>query len=352
MARKWTCATLIQMMCKIDRNSSDSLQKQLYLALKEWFIKDFTAEDLLPTEKAIAKESGLSQGTVRIALDKLVREDIILRVPGRGTQLNRDYKIKLKKYHIGVILSEVDFFDNNIWEYAWINHLEIINGIVDSNISYNISTEFISEDYLEEECKKDCDGFILWPFVKKDVIDTLQKPWIQLDYRIDMKQGFKLLAEDVVLREHRNVGYIGFTSGDRVKVINEVFRNAGLQILNSDCIYECGGSEAEAYRACMELLREKPDLDCLICSTDVRARGAIKYIKERQWDIPGKIAIYGFDGTRNNTRISPSLTTCRFDWKAPGRFVVSQIRNRLDGDRLSSYTPIKGQMVLLNSTRH
>ena len=338
-------------MRKIDRNSSESLQNQLYQALKEWFIHDFTAEDLLPTEIAIAKESGLSQGTVRIALDKLVREDIILRVPGRGTQLNKDYKIKLKKYHIGVILSEIDFFDNNIWEYAWINHLEIINGIVESNIPFNISTEFISEDYLEENCNKDFDGFILWPFVKKDIVVRLEKPWIQLDYRIDMKQGFELLARDAVLRKHKHIGYIGFTSGDRVQVINRVLLESGLEAIGSGCIYECGGSEAEAYRACMELLREAPDLDCLICSTDVRARGAVKYIKEMNWEIPGKIAVYGFDGARKNSRCFPSLTTCRFDWKAPGNFVVSQIRNKLDGNRLSDYVPTKGKMVLLDSTR-
>lgn len=339
------------MLRKIDRNSSESLQMQLYQALKEWFINEFTTDDLLPTELVIAKESGLSQGTVRIALDKLVQEEIIVRVPGRGTQLNKNYKIKLNKYHIGVILSEVDFFNNTIWEYAWINHLEIINGIVENNIPYNVSTEFISEDYLDENSQENFDGYILWPFIKKETIETLVKPWIQLDYSIDMKQGFKLLAEDVVLRNHQNIGYIGFTSGDRVKVINRVLKKAGVLCLSENSIYECGGSEAEAYRACIELFQKQPDLDCLICSTDVRARGAIKYIKELHWDIPGKIAVYGFDGTRNYNRSLPSLTTCQFDWKNPGNFAVSNIRSLLDGGKLFKYSPTRGKMVFRNSTR-
>jgi len=336
---------------KIDRNSSVPLQKQLYKALKAWFVSDFSSSDLLPTELAISKEFGISQGTVRIALDKLVGEEIIVRIPGRGTLLNPDYKIKLSKYRIGVILSEIDFFTNTIWEYAWINHLEIINGIVESNIPFNISTEFISEDYLDESCCDLYDGFILWPYVQNSLTGMLGKPWVQLDYRIDMPRGFRQLAEDVVLRKHQKVGYIGFTSGGRIETINKTFKKGGLPPLKEDVIYECGGSAAEAYRSCMELMNRNPGLDCLICSTDLRAQGALQYLQEQGLDVPGQVAVYGFDGTRNNRRIRPSLTTCRFDWQAPGAFAVKQIRCLLDGEELSEYQPVRGSLVLQDSTR-
>jgi GntR family transcriptional regulator len=49
--------------------------------------RDFSAGDLLPTEKQLAARYGVSIGTIRRAIDELVNEHVLVRKQGRGTQL-------------------------------------------------------------------------------------------------------------------------------------------------------------------------------------------------------------------------------------------------------------------------
>ena len=337
---------------RIDRSGPVPLQKQLYSALKDWFAADFSPEDLLPSELAIARQFGVSKGTVRIALENMVKEQLILRIPGRGTFLTPQFKIKLKKYSIGVILSDADFFTDTIWEYEWINHLEILNGIVAANLPFNLSTEFVSEAYFAADDNIKYDGFILWPYLKDGLRERLDKPHVNLEYKIDLRDGFRKIAMDAASRNYRKIAYIGFTSGGRVEEINRILNQQDCSTIPDERIFECGGTEAEAARSCIELMRRYPDVDALICSTDIRAFGVLRHLHSQGIPVPGRVAVYGFDGTRDNQNISPPLTTCRFDWQYPGLFAVKQIRKLLDGHPLDSFRPAQGTLVLRESTPH
>jgi hypothetical protein len=305
----------------------------------------------LPTETEIAKRFSLSRGTVRIALDRLVQDDLIIRVAGKGTFLNPNYLIKLKKYKIGVILSEVDFFTNTIWEYSWTNHLEVINGIMESNLPFNLTSELISEDYFSVECNADYDGFIIWPYVQGTVKKLIKKPFVQMSYTINIIDAFSKVAEDILKCGFSNTGYIGFTYGGRIDTMNSVFAAAGKPAIKPEAIIECGASLKEAFRSCMDLVTRNPCLDCIVCSTDLRARGVLQYLAENDIAVPGKIAVYGFNGPRRIMRGSPTLSTCRFDWGYPGRWAVASIRNLLDGSEPLPYSPPMGELCLRESTK-
>ncbi len=335
---------------KIDRENPLPLQRQLYLALKDWFISDFSSDDILPSEMAISKQFEISQGTVRIALDLLVKEGLIVRTPGKGTFLNPDYKIKLTKYNLGVILSDADFFSNSIWEHDAMHYLEVINGIVGSNLSYNVTTEFISEDFYTEELDKTYDGYILWPFIQDSVRRSLKQPFVELKNSIDIEDGFRKIAKHIVSKKYKKAGYIGFTSLDRLKTVNSILEDSIIGPISDSQYVECGGSSDEAYRSCIKLLQINPDTDCIICSTDMRAHGVLKYLESIGKQVPEDIAVYGFDGTRNNRRITPSITTVIFEWKSLGAFAVKQLRNILDGVETEEFKPARGTLVLQDST--
>ncbi len=334
----------------ISRDNPVPLQHQLYEALKEWFTTSFTVKDCLPTEVEIASLYNLSRGTVRIALERLVIDQLIVRVPGKGTFLNPDYIIRLKKYKIGVVLSDVDFFTNTIWEYSWANHLEVINGIISSNIPFNLTTELFSESYFDSAYNQDYDGFIIWPYVQTSIKRLFQKPYVQMSYVVDIIDGFTKIAADIVKNNFSKPGYIGFTYGGRIDVMNGVFILNGKAPLAPEAIVECGASLKEAYRSCMDLLNRNPGLDCIVCSTDLRARGVLQYLKENDIEVPNQIAVYGFDGTIRTLRESPTLTTCRFDWTYPGYWAVKSIRNLLDGSAILPYIPPKGELIIREST--
>ena len=46
---------------------------------------DWQAGEVIPSEIQLARELGVSQGTVRKALDEMVRDNILRRKQGRGT---------------------------------------------------------------------------------------------------------------------------------------------------------------------------------------------------------------------------------------------------------------------------
>ncbi|NQT60646.1 MAG: GntR family transcriptional regulator [Bacteroidetes bacterium] len=335
-------------MSQIDRNKPLPLQHQLYIELKKWFTEDFSVNESLPTEVAIAEKYSISRGTVRIALDTLVKEGIITRIPGRGSFLNTDYFIRLKNYKIGIILSDIDFFSNSIWEYVWANHLEIINGIISNGHDYNITVVLLSEKHFSQTDNERFHGYIVWPYVHNDVIKQLEKPHVLLKYKIDMKSGFAQIAEDVVKQQYQHIGFIGFTAGGRIEVMNEIFKAHDMPEIPEDCIVECGGSQREAYRSCMNILQANPDIDCIICSTDLRAQGVVAYLHELNIPIPSQTAVYGFDGAERDTTISDPFTTCIFDWSYPGLFGVQSIRAALDSQELPVFIPSKGRLVKRN----
>lgn len=64
--------------------------KPLYQQVRERLLVrlidgDWTAGDAIPSEIQLARELGVSQGTVRKALDEMVRDNILRRKQGRGT---------------------------------------------------------------------------------------------------------------------------------------------------------------------------------------------------------------------------------------------------------------------------
>lgn len=335
-------------MSYLDRNKPLSLQYQLYQKLKKWFVEEFMVNEVLPTEMSIAEKYSISRGTVRIALDMLVKEGIITRYPGKGSFLNEDFFIRLKEYKIGIVLSDIDFFQNSIWEYSWSNYIEIINGIISNGHENNITVTLLSEKQVSESDNTLFNGFIVWPFVRPEVIHKLKKPYVLMIYDVDMLYGFSQLAEDIAENGYQNIGFIGFTSGDRIEAVNSVLFDRQNPEIQKRNIVECGGSSAEAYRSCMKLLQQNSDIDCIVCSTDIRSVGVISYLHELKVSIPEKIAVYGFDGKERDSSITDPYTTWVFDWKYPGEFSVLSIRAKLDGRKGPEYAPPKGKFVKRN----
>lgn len=71
---------------KLDRHSPVPLYHQLKEILRSQIeSQQWKAGDLIPNENQIAREYGLSRGTVREAMDDLVREGLLTRQRGRGT---------------------------------------------------------------------------------------------------------------------------------------------------------------------------------------------------------------------------------------------------------------------------
>ena len=77
-------------MSIINQNSCLPLNRQVENYLRHLISQDkYQQGALLPTEMQLTEELGVARNTVRTAMDKLVREGVVTRKKGVGTQVNR-----------------------------------------------------------------------------------------------------------------------------------------------------------------------------------------------------------------------------------------------------------------------
>jgi LacI family gluconate utilization system Gnt-I transcriptional repressor len=75
-------------------------------------------------------------------------------------------------------------------------------------------------------------------------------------------------------------------------------------------------------------------IDALQCGTDVLAVGAILECQRRGINVPGQLAISGFDDLPIASSIVPTLTTVKIDRIGLGRRVGRVLLQRLSGEPL------------------
>lgn len=90
-------------------------------------------------------------------------------------------------------------------------------------------------------------------------------------------------------------------------------------------------SQEAGYDAVNALFDDGTKFDAIFAASDTIAIGAMKALRERGFDIPGDIAIVGFDDMPAASMTHPPLTTIQQDYKQAGEVLVDcllkQIRN-------------------------
>ncbi len=78
---------------------------------------------------------------------------------------------------------------------------------------------------------------------------------------------------------------------------------------NKDYVIRCEGDRDSSYRATLKLVEDNPELTAIFGADDVMAYGIIKALKKLGLDVPGDIAVVGFNNNPFSGLISPPLTT-------------------------------------------
>ncbi len=85
---------------------------------------------------------------------------------------------------------------------------------------------------------------------------------------------------------------------------------------------------AEALRT---LLNRDPRIDAVFFTSDVLAAGAQLECLRRGWNVPGRVAIAGFDDQDIASQMVPALTTVRVPRKEIGGLAAQMLLDRIDG---------------------
>jgi LacI family transcriptional regulator len=104
------------------------------------------------------------------------------------------------------------------------------------------------------------------------------------------------------------------------------------------------------YQAMSEILAAgEPLPDCVFAVSDIMAVGALARLRAAGVDVPGDIALAGFDDIPTLRDVYPPLTTVRLPLKRLGEIAARLV---LDGDapRQPRVVPVPGEVVLREST--
>ena len=333
------------------------------------------------TSLDIAHLAGVSQPTVSRALrgSPMVNEETRRRIQAIAEQLN--YKVdknasNLRTQHSGTLA--LLFFEDPTPDESQINpfFLSMLGSITRACAvqSYDLLISFqqLSTNWQADyEDSNKADGLILLGY--GDYLESqsrLQRlveqgthfvrwgaalpgePGISIG--CDNFQGGHDISAHLLERGRRNIAFLGHAS-DHYPEFMERFRGhaAALQAagIATDSALQVDAitSEQSGYEAASELLQRDAAFDAIFAASDLIAIGAMKALHERGLQVPGDVAVAGFDDIPMAGFVNPSLSTVQQDTKLAGSILVETLLKLIQGEQVQSRTiPVK--LALRRST--
>jgi len=164
--------------------------------------------------------------------------------------------------------------------------------------------------------------FVRWGSVQKGAAETV--------VGCDNVAGGRAVTEHLIAHGRREIAFVGTaTSGspeflDRFRGYSDALAHAGLApslTLQADAI----STEEDGYEATVRLLRRNANFDAIVAASDLIAIGAIRALNEAGLDVPGRVAVTGFDDILAAGFANPALTTVAQDSRAAGEALVDTL---------------------------
>jgi len=189
------------------------------------------------------------------------------------------------------------------------------------------------------------------PVVQIDRCALADMPYVGLDQADAMAQ----LAGHLRAQDYRTFAYItphtGISTGK--ERLEEFMRHCepldpgvGGRIYTGDFSMDWG------YEAAQRIIAQDPLPDVIVCANDLIAVGAVQALREARIDIPGQIAVTGFDDTVLAVATHPQLTTIRQPLGELGREAVSMLCAAIaqpgEPPRLAV---LRGELIVRGSSR-
>ncbi len=176
---------------------------------------------------------------------------------------------------------------------------------------------------------------------------------------IDNEQGGYLATLHLLDRGYRRIGLIMGHPGsvparDRLRGYRRALVQSGREvderlIVASDDDERHGFNEAHGYEAMERLLDAEVPVDAVFATSDIQALGAISVAQGRGMDVPGDVAVIGYDDVLLSRHIG--LSTLRQPMYDMGRLATEKLLARIDDrDRVATHTVFSPRLVVRRST--
>ncbi|MFB8244910.1 LacI family DNA-binding transcriptional regulator [Streptomyces sp. NPDC055952] len=138
---------------------------------------------------------------------------------------------------------------------------------------------------------------------------------------------------------HRRIGMLDGVHGPgpRRQAFLDQVRRLGLPV-DEDWVVTCPEHSVAGGEAGMErLLRARPGITAVFGFNDLIAVGAMRAARRHGRQVPGDLAVLGFDGLSLGELVEPALTTLHIDKGRLGRLAVEQVARLRTGEE-----PLRG----------
>lgn len=372
--------------------------KPPYLELQEAIRSVIEAEGIqpgekIPSERELSERYQVSRSSVRKAILALIREGVLVRVPGKGTFVAQKHGVSEAPApctgNIGfvVFLSSLDRARPDIQAHvaengrvSWMPfYSEVFEGANQELRGNDVHLLFFAvyQDTPAEKAKfknflKKVDGLIVCELASPtfaEVIEASPVPVVLVNPSLLPRS----LKADVLLMDnfggayqavsyliklgHRAIGLINHpiehnrSAWERFRGYKTALRRAG--IAYDVKLVEYGDWSMESGYAAMErLLKKGVQMTALFATNDEMAIGAMKAAREHGLRIPEDLSVVGFDDAPISSNAFVALTTVRVYKKEIGRFTVQRILHRIREPRFVSVQVIfPTELVERNSCR-
>jgi len=201
--------------------------------------------------------------------------------------------------------------------------------------------------------ERNVDGIVLIPAhgtTPNDLPDLLGTPLVLMARRLNgmdvdyvgaqNRDGGYAAAEHLYSHGCRRIAFVGgyadsSARDERAAGVEEFLNEHGLT-LNSDHSLVCEPARPQAREAVMWLLTEDPDVDGIVCFSDVVAFGVLDAIADMGRSIGSDVRVIGFDDVHSAGLNRPSLSSVAMPARDTGRRAAQLVLERAAGSAEST----------------
>lgn len=195
------------------------------------------------------------------------------------------------------------------------------------------------------------------------LVSSYDYPMVFIDRRLNTPQGDSVLVDGVNVTEsaidyligkgHTRIGFIGGHSGisttnDRYTGYLNALKKHGIAINPAYSVF--GDAQmASAYALCEKLMNLN-EVTAMLVSSSLMSIGAMQYLVKNKYDIPGEIAIIGYDDYNWTSITSPPLTTIKQPTARMGELAAELLLKRINNkERAFEDIVLDAQLIIRQS---
>jgi LacI family transcriptional regulator len=360
-------------MYRPDQNPNESRWSYLKVAemIREEILNGtYKAGKRLPGEPVLAARFGVGRVTIARALDVLGQSNLLFRVRGSGTYIQRDVARGTVRLAIGYLVHDVDALRNTpsgIMLEAAHQHLESLGHTVRLLTHCELFTNGEPAAPLRRMVRSGAlNGLIIsyamYPDMVRAINGVLPVMAIANDYlpagilsvSIDYTLGYFQATQHLLDLGHRKISLLGGrldrSIGYRAfQSFRLAARLAGLDP-NSLPMALCGFEPAEYESHVEAMLQDHPDITGMVCVDDTAAELAMAAACRRGRSIPRDFSVVGCNDMLASSAGSPPLTTLHIDFVQVGRLAVDLLLGRIFGRPGPTAVYLEPELLVRGST--